>query len=196
MAARYPGASIIGLDIAPIQAKLVPENVRFEIADVETPWNIDPESVDFIQVRALAGMIRDWPALTAQAFEKLKPGGFLEITDIRGKVLDFDRKFGEDEITPNLTKLFQQMAAGIGTIFDPAPRIPGWLHDEGFEKVAQQTEIIPLGRWPRDKKLRAREKLATAMVLPWLRRYTSSIQWGRPRASRFLPLGACTHLVG
>ncbi|EMR67143.1 putative umta methyltransferase family protein [Eutypa lata UCREL1] len=174
MAARYPGATIIGMDIAPIQARLVPENVRFEIADVETPWGIEPGTVDFIQVRALAGMIRDWPALAAQAFEKLKPGGLFEITDIRGKVLDFDGKFGEDEITPNLTKLFQQMAANVGTIFDPAPRLPGWLHDEAFEKVAQQTEIIPLGRWPRDKKLRAREKLATAMVLPWFRTYICS----------------------
>lgn len=178
MAARYPGASIIGIDIAPIQAKLVPENVTFEIADVEQPWNIEPESVDFIQVRGLAGMIRDWQALAAQAFEKLKPGGLFEITDVRGKVLDFDGKFGEDEITPNLTKLFQQLATNVGTIFDPAPLVPGWLNDEGFEKVAQQTEIIPLGRWPRDKKLRAREKMATAMSLPWFGMCTAPCDGG------------------
>ncbi|RYP90894.1 hypothetical protein DL770_002971 [Monosporascus sp. CRB-9-2] len=176
MAARYPGATIIGIDIASIQAKLVPKNVKFEIADVEKPWKMSPESVDFIQVRALAGMIRDWPALIAKAFEKLKPGGWLEITDIRGRVLDFEGKFGEDEITPRLSRLFQQLAASVGTIFDPAPQTPGWLHDEGFEKVAQQTEILPLGRWPRDKKLRARERLATAMVLPWFSMYARRIR--------------------
>ncbi|RYP40420.1 hypothetical protein DL767_001720 [Monosporascus sp. MG133] len=175
MAARYPGATIVGVDIAPIQAKLVPKNVKFEIADVEKPWRMSPESVDFIQVRALAGMIRDWPALVAQAFEKLKPGGWLEITDVRGRVLDFDGKFGEDEITPRLSRLFQQLAASVGTVFDPAPQTPGWLHDEGFEKVAQQTEILPLGRWPRDKKLRARERLTTAMVLPWFKKHAPQL---------------------
>ena len=172
MAARYPGAKILGIDIAPIQSKLVPQNVRFEVADVEEPWTIVPDSVDFIHVRSLAGMIRNWPALLAQAFDKLRPGGLLEVTDVRGRVLDFDGKFGEDEVTPHLSRLFQEMASKEGTIFDTASQIPGWLHDEGFEKVAQRTEILPLGAWPKDKKLRAREKLTTAMVLPWFREFT------------------------
>ncbi len=194
MAARYPGATIIGVDIAPIQAKPVPENVRFEIADVEKPWTIDPSSVDFIHVRALAGMIRNWPSLISEAFGKLKPGGLLEITDVRGRVLDFDGKFGEDEITPNLTRLFQQLATSLGTIFDPAPEMPGWLHDEGFEKVAQQTEIIPLGRWAKDKKLRARQKQATAMVLPWFRTFTCPFGMIQSVSAGFPP-GSHTHSI-
>ena len=172
MAARYPGAKILGIDIAPIQSKLVPQNVEFEVADVEEPWTMAPASVDFVHVRSLAGMIRNWPALLAQAFDKLRPGGLLEVTDVRGRVLNFDGKFGEDEVTPHLSRLFQEMASKEGTIFDTASQIPGWLHDEGFEKVAQRTEILPLGAWPKDKKLRAREKLTTAMVLPWFREST------------------------
>lgn len=176
MAARYPGANILGLDIAPIQSKLVPQNVKFEIADVEKPWDILPVSVDFIHVRLLSGIIRNWSALFAEAFGKLKPGGFLEVTDVRGRILDFDGKFGQDEVTPNLTRLFQEIANKEGCIFDTASQLPGWLHDEGFEMVVQRQEILPLGAWPKDKKLRARGKLTTAIVVPWLRESTFRIQ--------------------
>ena len=175
MAARYPGANILGVDVAPIQSKLVPENVKFEIADVEKPWQIPASSVDFVHVRSLGGIIRNWPILLAQAFEKLKPGGLLEVTDVRGRVLNFDGKFGQDEVTPNLSRLFQEMASKEGCIFDTAAQLPGWLHDEGFEKVVQRKEILPLGAWPKDKKLRAREKLTTAMVLPWFRKFASDL---------------------
>jgi len=34
----YPGASVLGLDLSPIQPHWIPSNVRFMVDDVEDEW--------------------------------------------------------------------------------------------------------------------------------------------------------------
>ncbi|KAI1077464.1 S-adenosyl-L-methionine-dependent methyltransferase [Whalleya microplaca] len=165
MAARYPQARIVGVDASPIQRKkAVPPNVKFEIDDVENPWNIPSESLDFVHARSIAGGVRDWVALFKQALEKLKPGGILEMTEIAIQFLDFDGKFGEAELCPGILETFRGLSEKVGIDFHPSPHVPDWLLEAGFEKIVQRSEILPLGDWAADEKLKVRQSLMNEIV--------------------------------
>jgi hypothetical protein len=46
----------------------VPENVHFEVDDVEQQWAYDAP-FDFIHSRCMGNAIRDWPKLVKQSFQ-------------------------------------------------------------------------------------------------------------------------------
>ncbi|KAL7621005.1 hypothetical protein AAE478_008317 [Parahypoxylon ruwenzoriense] len=160
MAARYPQAKITGIDVYPIQRrKGVPPNVRFKIDDVENAWDCADGTLDFVHARSIAGGVRDWPALIRKAYAKLKPGGLLEVTEINLQILDFDGKFAEAELCPGFLQLFHDLGGRVGVNFDPGPRVFDWLIEADFEKIVRRSEILPLGNWAGDDKLRARQTL-------------------------------------
>ncbi|KAI0475766.1 S-adenosyl-L-methionine-dependent methyltransferase [Xylariaceae sp. FL0804] len=160
MAARYPQARIMGIDASPIQKTTgVPPNVRFAVDNVENPWPCPDASIDFVHARCIAGGVHDWPRLLAQAFDKLKPGGLLELTELAITVHDFDRDFAEGELYPDFLNMFNRCCQEVGLNYDPTPTAPDWLLDTGFEKIVQRSEILPLGNWAGDNKLRDRQSL-------------------------------------
>lgn len=65
----YPGASITGVDLSPIQPTWVPPNVQFMVDDLESPWLRAPNYYDYIHGRNIIMGIRDWPKLLATALE-------------------------------------------------------------------------------------------------------------------------------
>ncbi|KXJ93798.1 S-adenosyl-L-methionine-dependent methyltransferase [Microdochium bolleyi] len=175
MASRYPGARITGIDISNIQSRIVPGNVDYIIADIEQPWEIDDGYADFVHMRDITGGIRNWPALVAQAQRKLKGGGLLEMTEIRTTPHDFDGKFDDADLCPSYTKLYKSLADKVQMDFDPAPKFPEWLHEAGFENVTQRMELLPIGNWARDPKLRRRQKLVNELVHLYFGHHSSMI---------------------
>jgi hypothetical protein len=77
-------AQVLGNDLSPIQPEWqaplsgpltprwrstrVPENVHFEVDDVEQQWAYDAP-FDFIHSRCMGNAIRDWPKLVKQSFQ-------------------------------------------------------------------------------------------------------------------------------
>ncbi|PWI64085.1 hypothetical protein PCL_12681 [Purpureocillium lilacinum] len=53
LADLYPGATIVGNDLSPIQPPLVPPNVKFVVDDVELDW-VEPMKYDYIHCRTAA----------------------------------------------------------------------------------------------------------------------------------------------
>ncbi|GAW23718.1 hypothetical protein ANO14919_132930 [Xylariales sp. No.14919] len=159
MAARYPQANILGIDISRIQKTNVSPNVRFIIDNVENPWPTPANSIDFVHARGLAGGITDWPALFKQAYEKLKPGGLLEWTEMAIQIFDFDNNLGDIELCPKFLNLWRDLSKRNNIDFTPSPNGPLWLVEAGFENIAQRTEILPIGDWAQDEKLRTRQNL-------------------------------------
>lgn len=47
----------------------VPENVRFEIDDVESDWLYKSNSFDYIHSRYMIGAIEDWKAMIRRAYK-------------------------------------------------------------------------------------------------------------------------------
>ncbi|KAH7037210.1 S-adenosyl-L-methionine-dependent methyltransferase [Microdochium trichocladiopsis] len=175
MAARYPGSTIMGIDISKIQSSVVPGNVRYLIADIEQPWEMADDYADFVHMRDITGGIRNWPGLVSQAFRKLKPGGVLEMTEMRTTIHDFDGKFDDADICPSFTKLFRTLYERVNMDFDPAPKFPEWLHAAGFENVKQRMEILPIGDWAKDDQLRQRQKLVNNLVMQYLGHHSTMI---------------------
>ena len=74
----YPGATVVGTDLSPIQPTIVPPNLSFEICDLEEPWDT-PLRYDLVHTRLMDGFcVKDWPKLYREDFESLKPGGCVE----------------------------------------------------------------------------------------------------------------------
>ncbi|KAI1816112.1 S-adenosyl-L-methionine-dependent methyltransferase [Poronia punctata] len=160
MAARYPQAEILGIDASRIQrTTAVPPNVKFVIDNVENPWPCPPESLDFIHARGLAGGVSDWPGLFKQAYEKLKPGGLLEWSEMAIQIFDFDSNLGDAELCPKFLESWRDAAKRNNIDFSPSPNGPLWLVEAGFENIVQRTEIIPVGDWAQDENMRTRKAL-------------------------------------
>ncbi|CAJ2504556.1 Uu.00g119500.m01.CDS01 [Anthostomella pinea] len=165
MAARYPQAKITGIDASPIQrTNAVPPNVEFVIDNLENPWPCPPASLDLVHARSIAGGVRNWPGLLKQAYDKLKPGGLFELAEIAIQISDFDRKFQEAEICPDFLRTWRDLSKKVGMEFDPTPHAPGWLLEAGFEKIVQRSEILPLGNWAKDDKLRDQQALMNEIL--------------------------------
>lgn len=79
---QFPNTTVIGTDLSPIQPQWVPPNLQFYVEDCEANWTFsESEHFDFIHGRALCGGIADWPRFYSQAFDNLKPGGWMEMQD-------------------------------------------------------------------------------------------------------------------
>jgi SAM-dependent methyltransferase len=155
MGDKFESAQITGVDVSPIQPLWVPPNVMFEIDDITKPWLRTKDSMDFIHIRNMVGSIRDWKALFAEALVHLKPGGIIEVTDIRTKFDCTDGTFEErGQACKEWADTFHEIAKVMGMDFDPTPKIPEWLEEVGFDDVHLESRIIPVGPWPRNKRLK------------------------------------------
>ncbi|TVY84275.1 Secondary metabolism regulator [Lachnellula suecica] len=145
MGDKYESAQITGIDLSPIQPLWVPPNVQFEIDDVTKPWLRNTNSMDFIHIRNMVGGISDWKALFAEALDHLKPGGIVEVTEIRTKFDCADGTFEEKgKACKEWADTFHEIAKGMGMDFDPSPSVPGWLSEVGFEDVRMENYSMML----------------------------------------------------
>jgi ubiquinone/menaquinone biosynthesis C-methylase UbiE len=66
---RWPNASVTGTDLSPIQPDMVPDNVRFEIADVESDWMLKENSLDYVHSRIMIGALTDYQETMVKAYQ-------------------------------------------------------------------------------------------------------------------------------
>ena len=155
MGDKFPSSTVLGIDESPIQPLWLPPNVIFEIDDVTKRWLFSPESFDFIHIRTMAGCIADWPKLLQEAYNALKPGGRIEVADI---VWHFDCQDGtlkDDSASNNWANEFHRLSQSLFHVdFAPSPKMEDWLLKAGFDPVKKTTKIVPVGPWPKDKKLK------------------------------------------
>ncbi|RSL93786.1 hypothetical protein CDV31_014576 [Fusarium ambrosium] len=78
LADQYPGAKVIGIDIAPIQRSDGPPNVDFELDDCNKDWTWGPAHFGFVHVRNMTGNVGNWQRLFSQARDCTRAGGFIE----------------------------------------------------------------------------------------------------------------------
>ncbi|KAI2474978.1 hypothetical protein Ptr902_13603 [Pyrenophora tritici-repentis] len=144
---QVPPGNIIGVDIAATQPAFVPPNCTFEIDDVEEDWPYRPDHFDFIHGRDLMTARLD-PA------RKHHPGALSD----------------DDTIPPNSGyvesgRLYFEIAEKMGAPLD-APR--AWnaqMKDAGFINVTDEVFKLPMGTWPRSKRLRTIGRLEQIMIL-------------------------------
>ncbi|KAF1961838.1 S-adenosyl-L-methionine-dependent methyltransferase [Byssothecium circinans] len=187
MADKFPSAEVIGVDIAPTQPSFVPPNCIFEIDDVEEDWPYRPAHFDFIHGRDLMTAVRDWPRLISQAYTHLKPGGWIQLASTIPEVNSDDNTIPPNSGYVEASRLYFEMAEKMGAPLS-APR--SWseqMCNSGFTNVQDVVYKLPMGTWPRSKRLRTVGKLEQLMISNggfeayMLRGYTQILK-GRPEA--------------
>jgi SAM-dependent methyltransferase len=171
MADRYPSAQVTGVDIAPIQPSWTPPNCAFELDDVEEDWSFRKESFDFIYAREFLTAIRDWNKLIRQSYEHLKPGGWLELSATIPDIRTDDDSIPKDSAYVEAGRIFFEMATKMGTPLE-APR--SWkeqVERNGFVDVNEVVYKLPMGPWPKDKRLKEIGAVERMMLLEGFEAY-------------------------
>jgi ubiquinone/menaquinone biosynthesis C-methylase UbiE len=75
MGDAFPGAEVVGTDIAPTQPTWVPPNVEFIVEDAESSSGFPANHFDLVFGREITFAVKDWEQFVWQAFAALKPGG-------------------------------------------------------------------------------------------------------------------------
>ncbi len=80
-AAAHPTATVTGFINTPYSFCEDTEQCKFQLANVNQPWNKVSDSFDLIRGDGLILNVSDWNALMNQALSCLRPGGYFELFD-------------------------------------------------------------------------------------------------------------------
>ena len=147
----YPDAEVIGNDFSPVQPNMVPRNVKFEVDDVEAPWT-HPTKFDYIHCRFMAGSIADWPKLIRTCYDNLNPGGIAEFQDGDFLIYSEDGSY-KDSWYEKWNIDFEKAARMGGRHVRPGPHLYEWFTEAGYEDIHHEKLRMPVGIWPKDRKL-------------------------------------------
>ena len=126
--------------------------MKFEVDDIEKTWCF-PGRFDLIHCRYLAGAISDWPRLMAQAFKFTKPGGWVEFQDFDMRFYSNDGTFVPGSPLDVWTQEIIESLKVFRREPEPGPKLEQWVKDAGFENVANHLLPIPVGPWPKDRRM-------------------------------------------
>ncbi|KAK1545575.1 TAM domain methyltransferase [Colletotrichum paranaense] len=172
MGDNYPEADIDGIDLSPIQPGFVPPNVRFLVDDAEADWLYPDNSVDFIHLRHMAPFIKDWPRLLRQAYRVLKPGGWIELQELRWRFACDDDTMGPDYAPTKMANLIEEGLGKFGFELYASETNPERLRAGGFVTQVHDVKKVPLGRWPKDDNLKTIGSYSQAVLFDGLQAIT------------------------
>ena len=93
---------------------------------------------DFIHLRTLGGSIKDVPRLIQQAYDNLKPGGWVEWQEFETTVRTDDDWFPENSATLEWINTLNAAAAKFGKTIDIAPTLKSSIKQAGFMNVTDK----------------------------------------------------------
>ena len=79
-ALEHPEARVTATDVTPPYISSPPSNLTVLADNAEQDWSFD-DAFDYVHVRMLTLVIRDWPAFFKRCWEHLSPGGWMELAD-------------------------------------------------------------------------------------------------------------------
>jgi ubiquinone/menaquinone biosynthesis C-methylase UbiE len=165
---KYPGATVIGTEVSPIQPSWVPPNVEFQIDDCTQEWTFEENTIDFVHMRWLFGSIKDWPALYREAFRCIKPGGWLESHEASVVFRSDDGSVHEKTAMAQFSKLFvdggNKMGQSMTIVEDGVQRTS--IEAAGFTNIQEENFKSPFGSWPKDprqKEIGTYQRFATEL---------------------------------
>jgi hypothetical protein len=99
--------------------------------------------------------IRDWPKLIRQSFDHLRPGGYLELAITNPATCCDDGSLDlEQSYFAHSGKLFYEVAQRMGTPLDAMNKWENQFAQAGFVDIRHFDLKIPMGPWPKDKRLK------------------------------------------
>ena len=150
----HPAASVVGVDLSPIQPNYVPPNCVFEIDDCEEDWTYEENSFDFVHIRCLFGAIRDWPILYHEVYTHPTPGGWIQQLEMSIEFKSDNSTVNDDHIMAQWSKTFIEAGERVGKSFYTADNAAKLIREAGFTEVQEQWYKVPVGPWMEDKKMK------------------------------------------
>ncbi|KAK5660407.1 hypothetical protein OQA88_12950 [Cercophora sp. LCS_1] len=155
MGELFPSATVIGVDLSPIQPVWIPPNVEFIVDDIEDEW-VYPNDFDYVHLRLVCICIKDNLRLQQSILHRnLKPGGWVEMQEIFPKPASDDGTMPADYALAKFYNLTTQVFREVyGFNIDYVQSLPQDLQRQGFINVERRVFHVPIGDWPRDPQLR------------------------------------------
>jgi SAM-dependent methyltransferase len=172
IAEKYPEAQVIGVDLSPIQPLWVPSNCSFEVDDITHPWTW-PFKFDYIHSRNMLVAIKDWRGYLSQAFNNLRPGGILQLTEQPIHFFTDDNSIGSDSYLQQWMENFDK-ATEMAGVPDVLPKLDGLAKEVGFE-VRLVRKKTPVGSWPKEKRLKELGRWTLAVVESGMEAYAMAL---------------------
>jgi len=154
MADMHPGATVIGTDLSPNQPQWVPENVHFEIDDIEGDWMFSENSFDYIHDRMLIGSVSDWKTMFKKAYKHCKPGGYFEVQELDPRFRSDDDTLPPDSTSKYWGDLICEAAGAYNRYTPKCREYKAWVEEAGFVDVTETIFKRPLNSWPKNKTLK------------------------------------------
>lgn len=208
MGDEYPGAEVIGNDLSPIQSSWVPPNVQFYVDDAEAEWVDAQDSLDFIHARHMCMAIKDWPRLLEQAHRyeshrrtapapslighrSLKPGGWIELQELRLAVQCDDGTMPDDYDFATFLGKLKHGFSKFGINLLGMERNQELVRDAGFINVQEKVWKVPVGTWPMDRRMKMIGRYNRSVISDGLRgfcvaAFTRGLMWTEAEVEVFL----------
>ncbi|KAJ7466387.1 S-adenosyl-L-methionine-dependent methyltransferase, partial [Mycena latifolia] len=84
-ATEFPAAEVLAVDFSPIPDRTLPQNLRFQLADLAEELNFDAETFDVVHARFVMCHVPNGKDAIARAARLVRSGGLLIIEDMDGK---------------------------------------------------------------------------------------------------------------
>ena len=149
----HPQAKITGTDLSAVQPKYVPSNLQFEICVAEEQWTYNTE-FDYIHGRMLTVCFKDVKEVFRNAFNALRPGGWLEMQDATAPARSDDGSIDGTALVAlwnNLIEGGKKMGRPFGT--EP-PNYARYMEEIGFVDVHVDIRRWPFGPWMQENKMK------------------------------------------
>ncbi|SMY26882.1 unnamed protein product [Zymoseptoria tritici ST99CH_1A5] len=184
VADEYPDAQVIGADLSPIQPSAVPPNLEFQIMDADEEWNFSPK-FDLVHTRLMNGFsIKSWPFFYEQAYKSMLPGGWVENQEFDLAFMSDDGSLSPSSATQQWLDLWNLGISNLGLTGRCDPEyMAREMAAAGFVNVSIRAYKMPIGPWPKDKRLRQAGLLFLVGYLEGLsglslRTFTYGLGWG------------------
>lgn len=194
MGEQNPSASVLGIDLSPIQPNWVPPNVRFVVDDAESVWLHPRDFFCYVHLRHTIMAIRTMRRLLQQIHDHLRPGGWVELQEVLHVPLSVNDAMPQDHPVAEFWRLVDQGLRALG-IADfhvvRNGRLASMVKDTGFRGVTERVFHIPIGVWPKNRVLKTvglywRTVLLDGLQAIALGPLTRGLGWSKERVELFL----------
>lgn len=139
VADELPDATVIGTDLSPIQPNWVPPNCKFYVDDAECEWMYsEDEHFDFVHGRGLCGAIGDFPKFYREAFQNLRPGGWIEMQEYEAAIRSDDNTIDDAPWINQWVELIDVASTQFGKKMNVAHLHKKWMENAGFVDVREE----------------------------------------------------------
>ncbi|KAH8678415.1 S-adenosyl-L-methionine-dependent methyltransferase [Xylariales sp. PMI_506] len=169
-AEQNPSSFVIGTDLSSIQPLPRTPNCAFVKADAEDSWifpdsNADHASCtpgtlcehlikfDYVHLRMVVTCFNDTRTVIANAYDNMKPNGWIEFQDISFKYGQANPDYKNDAFM-RCNEGCVKGAAALGRNLEKTWKYQEWVKEAGFVDVTERQFILPIGPWPQEPKLK------------------------------------------